>query len=287
MKNKMDSVSRRQFLIRSAACVAGVSLLPLIPSQLLLADELKIKKYNILGRTGLKVSDIGLGAGGTTDPSVIDYALDLGINYFDTAEGYGQGKSEETVGKVAKTRRDKMVICTKLGMDGNTKQEDVLTRFEDCLKRMQTTYADVLMVHSGNKDALDNDNILEAFTKLKKDGKIKFTGVSHHGPNLTTELKPVIEKNFFDVFLVSYDPDNYADYETFLKATEEKKIGMVAMKVVSSAQKEKLEEFTSGKFPFHHAAVRRVLREPRMHTSILSMNIMDQVEEFVKMSGPV
>src|SRR4030042_5411459 len=89
-----------------------------------------IKQYNILGRTGLKVSDISFGAGGTTDPAIIQYALDLGINFFDTAESYGDGSSEETIGKVAAQHRDKMIICTKLLLDGKIKKEEGITRFE-------------------------------------------------------------------------------------------------------------------------------------------------------------
>jgi uncharacterized protein len=244
-----------------------------------------IKSYRELGTTGLKVSDIGFGAGYVSDPAVIQYALDMGINYFDTAESYNNGKSEETIGKVAAKNRDKMIICTKLVMDGKTKKDDVISRVDQCLKRLQTSYCDILMIHGGNPDAVNNKEIFDAFDILKKDGKIRFTGVSNHGPYLGKELLPVIESRKVDVILLNYDPKSFPELPELMKKAHEKGIGLVAMKVLGSAGKADLEEFKSKKFPFHVAALRWALRNPEINTVIPSISLMDQVDEYIKASG--
>lgn len=244
-----------------------------------------IRQYNELGRTGLKVSDIGFGAGSTTDPAVIRYALDLGINYFDTAESYAGGRSERAIGEVAAGRREEMIICTKLDMNGNTKQEEIFTRLDGCLERLQTDYCDILMIHAGNRDAVNNPEIYSAFDQLKKDGKIRFTGVSHHGPNLAEELRPIIEKNKVDVILCSWDPFDNPGLPEILEVAHEKGIGIVGMKMFSSAKKADLEEFESGKYPFHISALRWALKTSTMQTLIPSMNFYDQVDEYISVSG--
>ncbi|MFC1572345.1 aldo/keto reductase [Candidatus Eisenbacteria bacterium] len=255
------------------------------PPETGLVEELKIRQYNTLGRTGLKVSDIGLGAAGTTDPTLVEYALDLGINYIDTAESYAGGQSETTVGMVAADRRDEMVICTKLDMNGNTTEEEVFERLDACLQRLQTDHVDILMIHGGSQDAVQNPAIYAAFDKLKQQGKIRFTGVSHHGPDIAAELRPVIEENKLDVILCSYDPVGDPEIPAMLEEARKKGIGLVAMKVFPSAQSADLPEFTSGKYPFHLAALRWALKESGMHTTLVSLNMMDQVDEYIQVSG--
>ncbi|MFC2172669.1 aldo/keto reductase [Acidobacteriota bacterium] len=244
-----------------------------------------VKRFNMLGNTGLKVSEIGLGAGGLTDPVLVKYSLDNGINYFDTAETYARGKSESAIGEVAAKDRKRMIICTKLNMNGETKQKEILKRYEKSLQRLQTSYSDILMIHGGNKDAVDNPEIYAAFDQLKKEKKLRFTGVSHHGPNMTKELWPIVKNRKVDVILLSYDPAEYADLKDLLKAAEDKGIGLVAMKVFSSARKAELKEFKSGLFPFDQAALRWVLKDPYIDVTIPSMNVLDQIDEYVKASG--
>lgn len=273
--------------------IVGMLILPLCAALLLVGgdnawgsdEEPKIRKYNTLGRTGLKVSDIGFGAGSTTEPALIEYALDLGINYFDTAESYARGGSETAIGVVAATRRDEMVICTKLDMDGQTTQEDVFTRLDACLERLQTDYVDILMIHGGGREAVENAEIYAAFDKLKEQGKIHFTGVSHHGPNIAAELTPVIEAGVLDVILLSYDPVGDPGIPAMLDEATKKGIGLVAMKVFPSARSAELPEFTSGDYPFHLAALRWTLKDYRIHTAIPSLGMMEQIDEYILASG--
>jgi predicted aldo/keto reductase-like oxidoreductase len=245
----------------------------------------QVRHYNVLGRTGLRVSDISFGAGNVSDPALIEYALDRGINYFDTAESYGRQRSESAIGQVAARRRGEMVICTKFEMNEQTTVEEMFTRLDACLGRLQTNYVDVLMVHGGSSEALHNEAVFAAFDSLKQAGKIHFCGVSHHGPNISGELMPLIEANKIDVILCSYDPVGDPGLPAMLAAAREKGIGLVAMKVITSAQKAELPEFTSGRYPFHIAALRWGLQTSGMHCLIPSMNMMDQVDEYLLASG--
>lgn len=247
----------------------------------------KVRQYNLLGDTGLRVSDIGFGAGGTTDPALIEYALDLGINYFDTAESYARGQSETAIGQVAARRRDEMVICTKLDMNGETTKEEVLTRFAACLERLQTDYVDILMIHGGNRHAVDNPQIYAAFDELKEQGQVHFTGVSTHGPNIAAEMRHVIAENKLDVILCSFDPVGDPQIPAMLAEARAQGIGLVAMKVLPSARQATLPEFESGQQPFHLAALRWALQESGMHTVLVSLSMMDQIDEYLIASGAV
>ncbi len=275
---------------RNTRRVWGCALLTTLCAGLLSAQaqtpgEPKILKYNTLGATGLRVSDIGFGTGSLTDPALVEYALDVGINYFDTAEEYGRGKSETAIGQVAARRRGEMVICTKLGVDGTTTEEQIIQKMDACLQRLQTTYVDVLMIWGGDRAALANPAVQSAFAKLKEQGKVHFTGVSHHGPNMVADLGPLVEAGRVDVILCSYDPVGEPELPGLLAAAREKGIGLVAMKVLPSARRADLPEFTSGAFPFHLAAVRWALRTSGMHSILVSFAMPDQIDEFLAVSG--
>lgn len=244
-----------------------------------------VKHYNTLGRTGLEVSDIGFGAGGTTDPAVIEYALDMGINYFDTAEQYAGGRSESALGQVAAEHRERMVICTKLEMNGDTTEEEIYTRLDGCLERLQTDYVDILMIHGGSSEALVNPAIYAAFDTLKARGKVHWTGVSHHGPNIAAELRPVIAEDKVDVILCSFDPIGDPEIPAMLDEARAKGIGLIGMKVLPSAREADLEEFESEEYPFHLAALRWALRESGMQSVLVSITMMDEIDEYVAASG--
>ncbi|MFH1143052.1 MAG: aldo/keto reductase [Candidatus Eisenbacteria bacterium] len=244
-----------------------------------------VRHYNLLGATGLRVSDIGFGAGGTTDPALIEYALDRGINYFDTAESYARGQSERAIGVVAARRRAEMVICTKLEMNGRTTQQDVFTRMDASLERLQTDHVDILMIHGGAPDALTNPEIYAAFDSLKARGKIRFCGASHHGPGIAAALRPLIAAGRLDVILCSYDPIGDPDIPAMLAEARAKGTGLVAMKVLASARQAQLPEFESGAYPFHLAALRWALKGSGMHTALASFNMMDQIDEYLQASG--
>jgi aryl-alcohol dehydrogenase-like predicted oxidoreductase len=157
-------------------------------------DEMKTRQ---LGKSNLKVSEIGLGlwaiGGAMWGPvqdnesiKTIHEALDSGITFFDTADVYGDGHSEEILGKAMKGKRDKFVLATKIGWRGFDDQKkqtayDTITKFiegmETNLKRLDTDYIDVLQSHINFQDPT-MEIFLEGFHRLKEQGKIRAYGVS-------------------------------------------------------------------------------------------------------------
>jgi len=149
-----------------------------------------------LGRSGIKVPVIGTGlwaVGGFWGPlddqkalAGIDAALDAGTNFFDTADVYGEGHSEELLGRAMRGRRDRFVIATKIGWVGydgnkNRSQYDTVDKlvagFEQSLRRLQTDHIDLIQNHIYYREP-NTDVFLEGFQKLQRDGKVRAWGMS-------------------------------------------------------------------------------------------------------------
>ena len=148
-------------------------------------------EYRNLGQTGINVSSIVMGCwaigGGFTWGSqdekdsvdTIRTAVDLGVNFFDTAEFYSEGYSEEVLGKGLAGLRSQVHIATKVWAD-NLAPDKVIQACEGSLKRMNVDYIDLYQIHWPNHD-VPIEETLEAMTALKKSGKIRFIGVSNFG----------------------------------------------------------------------------------------------------------
>ena len=131
----MSKLSRRHFLGALPSGLLGLGLPGKLDSASLSGGqvaELKIKKYNMLGKTELKVSDVSCGAISFFEPNVMRYAVDMGVNYFDTAEGYMNGNSEKYIGQALAGIRDKVLITTKHPHGGRNPitRENVIQRME-------------------------------------------------------------------------------------------------------------------------------------------------------------
>jgi aryl-alcohol dehydrogenase-like predicted oxidoreductase len=178
-------------------------------------------KYRALGRTGLSVSEIGFGAWGiggrtvahtsygdtddATSLSALVRALDCGITFIDTSSAYGNGHSEELIGRAFEGRRDKVVIATKAGYDAWDRPPDfsaaaILRSAEGSLARLRTDYIDLFQLHNAPREALEADDVREVLSGLQKAGKIRAWGISAKSPVEAIEGlalgAPVIQANF-------------------------------------------------------------------------------------------
>jgi aryl-alcohol dehydrogenase-like predicted oxidoreductase len=153
-------------------------------------------QYRTLGRTGLKVSVIGLGTmvhAGHFGPmkdedslGAIDAALDLGVNFIDTSDAYGAGYSETLLGTALKGRRDKVVLATKGGnfMVGpnrgktNFSADHIGRVMDESLQRLQTDYVDLYQLHNPSVEIIRNGEVWELLERRRKAGKIRHYGVS-------------------------------------------------------------------------------------------------------------
>jgi predicted aldo/keto reductase-like oxidoreductase len=185
--------------------------------------------YRVLGKTGLKVSSVGSGVGIEPDPQVIARAIDLGVNYFDTARGYGNGKSEQITGTALKGKRNRVILATKT--DGTTKAA-IFKDMDESLRALNTDYVDIYHLHSRDTSDTITDEAVEACEMLKKQGKARFIGVSTHDVHAVADH--ILNKGKFDVVQTTY---SYAIGGAPLRREAIAKlyaagIGMVAMKVI-------------------------------------------------------
>lgn len=168
--------------------------------------------YKQLGTSDLSISTIGFGCMSLKDDyvendKILLQAVEYGINYFDTADLYGKGMNEIHVGKALKSKRDKVVIATKVGnqwkQDGsgwhwNPTKKYILNAVEESLKRLQTGYIDLYQLHGGTiNDPIEET--IEAFEMLKAQGKIRYYGISSIRPNVIR--KYVSESNIVSVMM--------------------------------------------------------------------------------------
>ena len=149
-------------------------------------------EYRKLGNSGIKVSEIGLGgnnfgwwADEETSIKVINHAIEKGINFIDTADGYDRGNSEIYIGKALKGKRDKVFIATKFGAPmgdgpnqrGNSRHH-IFEAAEASLKRLQTDYIDLYQVHFPDPST-PIEETLHAMNDLVQRGKVRYTGCSN------------------------------------------------------------------------------------------------------------
>ncbi|MBP1949792.1 aldo/keto reductase [Virgibacillus litoralis] len=151
-------------------------------------------RYRQLGNTDLKISELSFGTwaiggawGKLNDDNALhalDRAMDKGVNFFDTADVYGDGHSEELLAKATKGREDSIHIATKFCRAGdihdpkNYSMERVAEYCENSLRRLNRDQIDLYQIHCPPMEILKDGRVFEALEKLKKQGKIRYYGVS-------------------------------------------------------------------------------------------------------------
>ena len=283
----MSKWSRRRFMTAFTSGLLGVGLSgksQTSPSGS--GEELKIRRTNTLGKTGLKVSDVSCGAISFFEPNVLRYAADMGVTYFDTAESYMNQRSETYVGQALSPIRDKVIIATKHGYSprSDMTKQAIMARMEASLKRMKTDYVDVALCH-GLSDPLllDHPDLLEAYAQLKKDGKVRFTGFSTH--DAATTLPQALSRDFVQVVLVIYNHMEGKTIEPLLEQVRKKGIGVVAMKIFAGGKQGNLMSLVGREVSYPQAAIRWVLSNPNVDCCIPTLSSYSHVEEYVAASG--
>lgn len=197
-----------------------------------------------LGKTGFRVGIFSLGCQAAIEikgneklsVDIMNRALDLGVNYFDTSHVYGDGVSEEHVGLVVRDRRQEVFLASKTGKrDYDGAMADLDTSF----KRMHTDHLDLWQIHNLQKMAevdrlLAPDGALKAFQKAKAEGMVRFIGVTgHYEPKV---LREIISRTELDCILMSVnaaDPHYLSFIEHLLPLALEKQMGVIGMKVAT------------------------------------------------------
>ena len=176
-------------------------------------------EYRTLGRAGVKVSPLCLGStnypdivGETASVRMIHSALDAGINFLDTANIYCQGRSEEVIGKALKSKRDQVVLATKVHgkmgdgpNDAGNSRYHIMRQVEASLRRLQTDHIDLYQLHGTDPDT-PLDEQLSALTDLVRQGKVRYIGTSNFPAWQLCESVWISEKHNFERFVCHQPP---------------------------------------------------------------------------------
>lgn len=245
-------VSRRQFI---QAAAVGTAVVPALGA----ADAPRLPTRPF-GKTGMQVSILGFGSGSRflmydEDRALeaLTRALDLGISYIDTAHNYGDGKSEERIGRILPEWRERVTVATKLGARTG---DDAKRQLELSLKRLRTDRLDVVHIHalSGPEDLAKieaPDGVLKALYQARDQKIIRAVGISCHAA--PAALKTALERHDFDATQMALNAATarMADARGGMKATPmaeggfealalpvavRKEMGIIAMKVFAQEQ---------------------------------------------------
>jgi uncharacterized protein len=256
----------------------------------------RVANYRRFGRTGWNVSDIVLGTGrigGEDGEKIARLAIERGVNYFDTSPDYSGAGSEMAMGKAIRTvPRDQIFIaskfCTPIGhLPPGTPVAKYVEAVEGSLSRLGTDYIDLCHIHSVDEVArLMDENVHDAFDRLKQAGKVRFMGFSTHTPNLVEVVSTGIESNRFDVMMIAYHHGIWPQVpELAQRARAERDMGVVAMKTLKGAKHRGLLDFQRHADSYTQAALKWALANEDVSCAVISFFELQHVDEYLAASG--
>lgn len=212
-----------------------------------------------LGKSAFEISELSLGCMSLPmnleeTKSIVELALEHGINYFDTADLYNKGQNEEIIGELLKPYRHEVLIATKVGNrwseDGegwywDASKEHIENGLKESLRRLQTDYVDLYQLHGGTIDD-DWDEIIETFEKLKKEGWIREYGISSIRPNV---FKPFFENsgavsNMMQYSVLDRRPEEWFEFFTSIEASVVTR-GSIAKGLLTNDWRNRVEKYDS------------------------------------------
>jgi aryl-alcohol dehydrogenase-like predicted oxidoreductase len=231
-------------------------------------------KYRDFGKSGLKVSEIGFGGwaiggdshgnsyGHTDDKAsvaAIQRSIDLGCNFFDTADVYGWGHSETLIGQAIRGKRERVILAAKVGADfesgagvQNFSAEYVRTALEKTLSRLGTDYVDVYQLHNPPLRLIGLERTYEILKILKREGKIRTWGLSIFDP---TEGLVALRVSQPDSLQVTYNLFNPRVSEVLFSTAQEAGCAIIAREVLANGfltgKYDENVQFESGDFRAH------------------------------------
>lgn len=297
--------SRREFLQKLLAVTAVAGFYPNIGSAAEMALQMNKKgklPLRPLGKTGYMVGIYSLGGQASIETpgkeeisfKIINRAIDLGINYIDTAAAYGRsgatvtraqamGHSERNMGQVMKTRRKEVFLASKTH---DRTYDGSMRLLEQSLKNLQTDHLDLWQIHNVKTAELKeldkffaSDGVVKAMEKARDEKMVRFLGITgHESPEV---LKALAERYPFDNVLVAINAaDKHFDpfIEKFLPTAVDKKMGIVGMKIPARDR-----IFEHGGIITIKEAMEYVMSLP-VSTIIIGLDDIPQLEENIKIA---
>ena len=262
-------------------------------------------EYSELGKTGLRVSRIGFGGApaglknylvpfdpGSPDDrrrilDAIDAALDEGINFFDTAPGYGDGRSEELFGHALKGSRHSVTLASKVGVSTG---EALRRSIESSLTRLQTDRLDIVQFHGTSyterdrRLILDDNGMVDQLIQLKSEGMVRFIGFTSEDNN--DAVYEFIQCGLFDMMQIcynlfmqhAYDPNR--PFGSMLEA-EKAGMGIAAMRTTTSGLFQRWMQAVDKEntFDYTEALIQYVLSNPYVDVALVGMRNAEQVRK--------
>jgi uncharacterized protein len=317
----MQNINRRKFLgtglAAAASVTVGSSFAADINPEFLLSKKKNENPFNprtynsmptkSFGKTGFKVGILSLGGQatiemqGTEDESerIINRALDLGINYIDTAASYGGGQSQLNIGRVMKTRRSEVWLSSKTH---DRTYDGSMRLLEESLKNLQTDHLDTWQLHNiQRKEQMDqifaNNGAIKALEKAKAEGMVRTLGITGHFEPLV--LSEAINAYPFDLILLAVNAADvhYLSFKNYLLPEAQRKgIAIVGMKVATRGrmlsswtpppidqQPERLATSRPGSVTIREALTYNMSLP--VSTTIIGVDNVAQIEENVKIAS--
>ncbi|NKB68991.1 MAG: hypothetical protein GKR89_18135 [Candidatus Latescibacteria bacterium] len=261
-------------------------------------------QYRTLGRTGERVSELGFGGTGVgmknylsdwdpeeqTEASIeaVSRAVELGVNYFDTAPLYGRGRSEHLFGRALKPHRDRVFLATKVRA---ASADEVVRSVDESLERLQTERIDLLQYHGEwiNEDILEDilkpGGVLAGLQKAQQQGTVRYIGFTSEG--VTGPVSRLVETDSFDVMQIQYnlffqhpcDPDKQ---QGVMYEAEARSMGIVLMRTFTGGVFQKWIPQAApqhhDQVDFHRALLGFALSNPMTDVALADMRRTDWLE---------
>lgn len=291
-KEEKNIMKRREFMGKSALGLFTTGLgLPLLNSRPLQGESPYKIVYRTLGRTNLRIPVVSFGVMNTDSPDLLQRALDMGVTHLDTAHVYLRGNSERVIGEVVEKAgvRDDVIIATKMRFAKDKETQNFSTEREPqatleglneqlalSLQRLRTDYVDILYLHScDNPDMVNFEPMMNAFEKVKKEGKTRFIGISTHTDE-PANIRAAVDAKIYDVILVTY---NYAqehgeEVKKAIQYAAQNDVGIIAMKTQGGRRLQESKEVEVD----NKAALKWVLEDENVCTTIPGMTTFDQLD---------
>jgi len=278
-------MDRRKFVKTGLASATGIAA-----ASHTLGEGSKSLITRKLGKTGLELPIVSMGVMNSDNPNLVKAALSSGIVHLDTAHVYQRGRNEVMLGELLKDYdRDSFIISTKIrpdGVDRNTglptdevTPENFMEKFETSMERLGMDYVDLLYLHAVQAGGMvQHKPISDVMRKLKKEGRVRFIGVSTH-KNEPEVIDAMIKDGFWDMVLTAYNfkMDHVDEMNAALERANQANLGVVAMKTMAGGflDREKTKPIDTT------AALKWAMNNPNVHTSIPGMTTFDQLEKNV------
>ncbi len=278
---KKQDISRRDFIEKSALGTAAV-LAGCKTTGGMVKHDAKGLPTVVLGKTGVRIPRIAIGCGSrflaaSTDDGLdmMEYALENGLYYWDTANSYinndTKESSEERLGRILKNRRKEVFLGTKLG---SREPDEMKRQFETSLKRLQTDHVDILNIHAirSLEDAQNLEPLVKILESYKSQGMTRFIGFTGHN---TAEGMAYAASNYgldFMLCALNHYQKGEQPFETESGPTaDENKLGVMVMKVIRP--RETVESLKPKQL------IRYALSLPYADGAVISMQNMDIMKE--------